>query len=76
MELQLKIPIKEQIVSFNQFSNGDIVICYSSFYMKIIKLIGEDKYKTIQYIQILNKEGNLDKAVFKVVEIKKIYSLQ
>jgi hypothetical protein len=38
MELQLKIPNKEQIVSFNQLSNGDIVISYSSFYMKIIKL--------------------------------------
>jgi hypothetical protein len=44
--------------------------------MEIIKLIGEDKYKTIQYTQILNKEGNLDKAVFKVVQIKKVYSLQ
>ena len=69
IELQLSIERENNIVSFYQLSNEDIVICYNSHYMEIIKLIDEDKYKTIQKTKI--KEAEICETSYRVVEIKK-----
>lgn len=70
IELQLSIKKENKIISFTQLSNEDIVICYSSIYMEIIKLIDENKYKVIQITKIKEKECEKNGTKFRVVEIK------
>jgi len=63
---ELQISIKENlrgIISFTQLNNGKLITSSSDETMKIIKLIGEDKYEIEQILQ-----GHKN-SVMKVIEI-------
>ena len=65
---ELQLSIKEHsngIESFTQLNDGRIITCSWDMTMKIIKLIGEDKY---QIEQILQEHTHY---VSKVIEIKR-----
>ena len=65
--MKLQLSIKEHsswIASFTQLNDGRIITCSEDNTMKIIKLIGEDKYQIEQTLQ----EHTND--VRKVIEIK------
>jgi WD40 repeat protein len=65
-ELQLSIKEHSSCVrAFTQLQDGRIISCSDDKTMKIIKLIGEDKYQIEQTLQ-----GHRS-FVYKVIEIKK-----